>query len=48
MALAAATLALVRAVARHDRPGGAALVPYLAWVLFATVLTEDIWYRNTP
>ena len=46
VALDASTLSLVRAVGRHDRPGGAALVPYLAWVVFATVLTEDIWYRN--
>lgn len=46
VALDASTLALVRAVGRHDRPGGAALVPYLVWVVFATALTEEIWYRN--
>jgi translocator protein len=47
VALDASTLSLLRAVGRHDRPGGAALVPYLAWVVFATALTEEIWYRNS-
>ncbi len=42
----ASTLALVRAVARHDRAAAAALVPYGAWTLVATALTEEIWYRN--
>jgi translocator protein len=46
VALDASTLGLLRAVRRHDRAAGAALVPYLAWTLFATVLTEELWYRN--
>jgi len=47
LALDASTLSLVRAVGRHDRAAGAALVPYAAWTLFATALTESIWFRNT-
>jgi benzodiazapine receptor len=47
LALDASTASLVRAVARHDRAAGAALLPYLAWTLFATALTEAIWFRNT-
>ncbi len=47
LALDASTVSLVRAVGRHDRAAGAALVPYLAWTLFATALTEAIWFRNT-
>ena len=39
----AATIAAFAAV----RPGAAALlVPYLAWVTFATILTASIWIRN--
>jgi tryptophan-rich sensory protein len=47
LALDASTLSLVRTVGRHDRAAGAALVPYLAWTVFATALTEAIWFRNT-
>ena len=47
LALDASTASLIRAVGRHDRAAGAALVPYLAWTLFATALTEAIWFRNT-
>jgi tryptophan-rich sensory protein len=46
LALDASTVSLLRTVVRHDRAGGAALVPYLAWTVFATVLSEEIWYRN--
>jgi tryptophan-rich sensory protein len=39
----AATAATFAAI----RPGaGALLLPYLAWVTFATVLTAEIWRRN--
>lgn len=31
---------------RVDRPAGLLLVPYLAWVAFATVLTFEIWRLN--
>jgi benzodiazapine receptor len=46
-ALDASTLSLIRAVGRHDRAAGAALLPYLAWTVFATALTEAIWFRNS-
>ncbi len=34
------------AAARIDRLAGACLVPYLAWVLFATYLNAGIWWLN--
>ena len=38
--------ALVRRAATVDRRAAAALVPYAAWVGFATVLNASIWRRN--
>ena len=43
LALVAATLWAFR---RASRPAALLLVPYLAWVGFATVLTWSIWQRN--
>ncbi|WNB86284.1 TspO/MBR family protein [Cellulomonas sp. ATA003] len=48
LALDASTISLIRTVGRHDRAAAAVLVPYLAWNVFATALTENIWFRNTP
>lgn len=31
---------------RHSRLAGALLVPYLAWVCFASALTVSVWLRN--
>jgi tryptophan-rich sensory protein len=31
---------------RRDRVAGLMLVPYLAWVSFATALTISVWQRN--
>ena len=31
---------------RVDRPAGALLVPYLAWVSFAAILTYAVWRAN--
>jgi tryptophan-rich sensory protein len=39
----AATVAVFR---RHDRPAAALLLPYLAWVSFASALTIAVWQRN--
>jgi tryptophan-rich sensory protein len=36
----------IRAFARIDRPAAWLLVPYLAWVSFATLLTWTIWRAN--
>ena len=44
--LAASTADLTRRTWRLDRPAGAALVPYAAWVGFATALTAEIARRN--
>ena len=44
--LEASTVDLVRRTWRLDRPGGAALVPYAAWVAFATALTAELVRRN--
>lgn len=45
-ALTASTVDLQRRAGRVDRAAGAALLPYAAWTAFATVLTEELWYRN--
>ena len=41
-----AIAATIGAFAAVRRSAGALLVPYLAWVTFATVLTASIWLRN--
>ena len=41
------TLALTAwAFFRHSKPAGALMLPYLAWVSFATVLNFTIWQLN--
>lgn len=47
VALNASNLALVRRVWRIDRLAGTALLPYLAWTGFATVLNSSITARNS-
>jgi tryptophan-rich sensory protein len=44
--LDAAVLATLLLFFRHDRVAGLMFVPYLAWVLFATVLTRAFWQLN--
>jgi tryptophan-rich sensory protein len=46
VALWAAILATLLAFRRHDRPAALLLVPYLAWVSFASALTIAVWQRN--
>jgi tryptophan-rich sensory protein len=46
LALWLAILATIAAFARHSRLAAALLVPYLAWVTFATALNLEIWRRN--
>jgi tryptophan-rich sensory protein len=46
-ALNASNVALVRRAWRTDRLAGAALLPYLAWTGFATVLNSSITARNS-
>ena len=41
-----AILATLRAFWRVDRPAGVLLLPYAAWVAFATVLNWRIWRLN--
>ena len=43
LALIAATIARF---ARHDRVAAALLVPYIAWVAFATALNLALWWMN--
>jgi tryptophan-rich sensory protein len=38
--------ATIRAFGRHDRWAALLLVPYIAWVSFATCLCYSIWQRN--
>ena len=44
--LAVLIVLTIRAFAKVDRRAGLLLVPYLAWVLFASCLTFAIWTRN--
>jgi len=46
LALWLAVAATAIAFARTRRSAGGLLVPYLAWVSFATVLTATIWRMN--
>ena len=46
VALWLAILATIAAFARHSRLAAALLVPYLAWVTFATALNLEVWRRN--
>ena len=46
LVLLAAILATLRAFWRVDRPAGLLLLPYIAWVSFATVLNLAIWRLN--
>jgi benzodiazapine receptor len=45
-ALIVAIIATIRAFWRLDRAAGLLLVPYLAWVAYATVLNGTIWQLN--
>ena len=44
--LLAALALTTRAFFRHSKPAGALMLPYLAWVSFATVLNFTIWRLN--
>ena len=46
LALVVLLVATTIAFFRRDRVGGSLLVPYLAWVCFATALTYAIWKLN--
>lgn len=46
LVLLAAILATMRAFWRVDRPAGILLLPYAAWVAFATLLNGAIWRLN--
>ncbi len=45
-ALGAGAIGYVAAAAPIDRKAAAAVVPLVAWVAFATLLSEEIWRRN--
>lgn len=46
LALLAAIVATVAAFDRIDRRAAALMLPYLAWVAFATYLNAGFWYLN--
>jgi tryptophan-rich sensory protein len=46
LVLFAAILATIRAFVRLDRRAGWMLLPYAAWVAFATLLNFEIWRLN--
>ena len=46
LALDVALIATIRLFARIDRIAAWLLVPYLAWVLFATYLNAGVWWLN--
>lgn len=47
LALDLALVATIVAFRRHDRVAAFLLLPYLAWILFATTLTAALWRLNT-
>lgn len=48
VALTAAVAITIAKVRRVSQPAAILLVPYLLWVLFATVLNGALWRRNRP
>lgn len=40
--------AYVEAARRVDRPAAWLGVPYVAWIAFAALLSEELWRRNAP
>lgn len=46
VALSAAVVATILAFQRHSKAASWLMLPYLAWVLFATLLTYDVWRLN--
>ncbi len=44
--LLAAVLATAAAFWRADRPAGLMMIPYIAWVAFASALNFEIWRLN--
>ena len=46
LVLLATILATIRAFWRVDRPAGILLLPYAAWVAFASLLNGAIWWIN--
>jgi len=45
-AMLGASAGLVASAAEVDRPAAWATVPLVGWLLFATVLQEEVWRRN--
>lgn len=45
-AMVASSAALVASAARVDRTAAAMVVPFVAWLAFATLLAERIWEKN--
>jgi tryptophan-rich sensory protein len=46
LVLDALVIATMAAFHRHDRIAALLLLPYLAWIAFATALTWSVWQRN--
>jgi translocator protein len=46
VALCIAVAATAASFARYDRTAAMLMMPYLAWTIFAAVLSLDIWVRN--
>ena len=46
IALCIAVAATAASFARYDRTAAMLMMPYLAWTIFAAVLSLDIWVRN--
>ena len=46
-ALAASTACLARRAGKAGALRGLSLVPYAAWTAFATLLSADLWHRNS-